>query len=201
MTKQKSNFNYPDQLLKQAANEKKTDINKSINTLRQALKNIQYNKISYSIDVFLRLPLYLQQAQRKEEALSEFNRLLDSNNDRVMKNMENSIILDKMRLFYERENHKTEALRYGILSYVVRYYAYIDQYNLAYSKEDAQERRQRAYEMASKEAIKIRLGKVIKKTRQEHEANDISNVVYNILTTQQRLSRQKIYEIILNKIY
>ena len=65
-------------MLKKATELKSSDINKSIDLLKQAYIEISKTSTNYSIETFLRLPLYLQAAHRSEEAIIEFNNLLEN---------------------------------------------------------------------------------------------------------------------------
>ncbi len=110
-----------DILLKKATELKSSDINKSIDLLKQAYIEISKTSTNYSIETFLRLPLYLQAAHRSEEAIIEFNNLLENGYPNQLKlkdiiPMEHSRIYDKMRLFYQREKQNEKAISYGLYS-------------------------------------------------------------------------------------
>lgn len=65
------------ELLKEATQLKKAgDWDGAIQSLRQAYKNSKSEGISYGADVYLRLPKYLYEAGRSDEAWSEYNRAL-----------------------------------------------------------------------------------------------------------------------------
>ena len=65
------------ELLKEATQLKKAgDWNGAIQSLRQAYKYSKSEGISYGANVYLRLPKYLYEAGRADEAWSEYNRLL-----------------------------------------------------------------------------------------------------------------------------
>jgi len=112
-------------LLQQAAAEKKSgDIETAINTLHEAYKEISRTSINYTINPFLKLPLYLQQANRPDEAWREFNRLLVEGYPNQLRtaeliSMDHAVIYDKMRLFLQREHRCQEAVKYGIFSYLL----------------------------------------------------------------------------------
>jgi tetratricopeptide (TPR) repeat protein len=99
----------PGQLLKQATARKQAgDLDRAVELLREAYKQIEQGNIGYPVDTFLRLPLYLQQAGRTDEAWQEFNLLLKRAQANEISSpevapMECSTIYDKMRLFLQRE--------------------------------------------------------------------------------------------------
>ncbi|HKP37685.1 MAG TPA: hypothetical protein VJT71_12585 [Pyrinomonadaceae bacterium] len=112
------------ELLKNAtAANSADDFDGAINLLRQAYSEIARGPVSYSVDTFLRLPLYLQQAGRDEEAWHEFNLLLTRGFPNQLNHadvipMEHSRIYDKMRLCLQREKQFDRAVRFGVLSFV-----------------------------------------------------------------------------------
>ncbi len=111
-------------LLKEATVKKKNgDINSAINILRSVNDKLSSGKMMLPITVYLRLPLYLQEAGRKDEAWSEFNNLVLWVNSKPRYSsevtpMDLSIIWDKMRLFLQRENNNEYAITFGIWSYL-----------------------------------------------------------------------------------
>lgn len=77
----------------------------------------------YPVETFLRLPLYLQAANKNDEAWREFNNLIafgfpNQMNDPEIKPFEESSIYDKMRLFLQREGKNEHAILFGLLSYL-----------------------------------------------------------------------------------
>lgn len=114
----------PDALLKEATAKKKAgDLENAIKLLREAYQEINKGSAIYPVDTFLRLPLYLQEAKRNDEAWREFNILLTKGypnqmNDQELIPMDHSIIYDKMRLFLQREGKSDLAIRFGIFSYL-----------------------------------------------------------------------------------
>lgn len=108
-----------DNLLKEATAAKQNgDINKAIELLKEAYKEIKKSGVIYSVNTYLRLPLYLQEAGRKDEAWKEFNELiLSSFSNSEVAPMDHSIIYDKMRLFLQREGKHKKAVRFGLFSY------------------------------------------------------------------------------------
>jgi len=114
----------PDDLLKKATAKKKAgDLENAIKLLKQAYEQISKESISYPVDTFLRLPLYLQEAKRNDEAWREFNVLLtegypNQTKDPELIPMDHASIYDKMRLFLQREGKNVLAVRFGIFSWL-----------------------------------------------------------------------------------
>lgn len=112
-------------LLQQATAEKKSgNIEDAICTLQEAYREISRTSIDYTIDAFLRLPHYLQLANRPDEAWREFNRLLVEGYPNQFRTsellpMDHSVIYDKMRLFLQREHRSREAVKFGIFSHLL----------------------------------------------------------------------------------
>lgn len=112
------------ELLKEATRQKdEGNLDLAIETLRRAYAEIGQSYVSYSIDTFLRLPLYLQKAGRNDEAWDEFNLLVTRGFPNQLQNlevlpMERSQIFDKMRLFLQREKKFDLAVRFGIWSFI-----------------------------------------------------------------------------------
>lgn len=99
------------------------DIGAAIDLLRTAYSKIVSASVSYPVNTFLRLPLYLQEAGRTDEAWKEFESLLTHGFPNQLSNpevlpMEHSQIYDKIRLFLQRETQFDRAVSFGILSYV-----------------------------------------------------------------------------------
>ncbi len=116
----------PDVLLKEATYYKKQgNINKAILILRKAYKILEKTPVQYSVKTYLRLPLYLQQAGRSDEAWLEFNNLITKGYPNQSRNvssvlLNNTVIYDKMRLFLEREGKPLKAIDLGIQSYMAK---------------------------------------------------------------------------------
>jgi tetratricopeptide (TPR) repeat protein len=110
-----------DLLLKQATAQKRAGgVEAAIRTLRVAYGQIAKGSLAYSVDTFLRLPLYLQEAGRSQEAWSEFNKLIvDGYPNQVadlgVRAMDQGKVYDKMRLFLQREGKYLEAVVYATL--------------------------------------------------------------------------------------
>lgn len=122
-------------LLKEATEKKyDSDLDGAIVCLREAYGLMSKDKTIYPIDTYLRLPLYLQQAGRYAEAISEFEKLI-SNTPAIVaeefshapKHTQDSLvamryadIFDKIRLSLYREKHFTHAAYYKLLSLAER---------------------------------------------------------------------------------
>jgi len=119
-----SGLSEADKLLKEATTKKKSgDINGAIKALRDSYKIINENPTSYPIETYLRLPLYLQEAGKGDEAWSEFNQLImwvntKSRYSPEVTPMELSIIWDKMRLHLQREGKNDYAVQFAVWSYI-----------------------------------------------------------------------------------
>lgn len=115
-------------LLKKATQKKRAnEIDAAILCLKQAYLNIAKTQIDYSVEVFLRLPLYLQAAKKNTEAWNEFENLLQNgypnqSSSKETKPMINAVIYDKMRLFLQRNNQFIEAVSYGVYSILLIHY-------------------------------------------------------------------------------
>lgn len=122
----KKNYSEPRsaKLLKKAtAKKREKDLSAAIDLLKQAYKAIEKESGGHTIATYLRLPMYLQQAGRNDEAWGEFNRLIaegycGQNRSREILPMEHSDIYDKMRLFLQREKQATRAVSFGVMSYL-----------------------------------------------------------------------------------
>lgn len=118
-----SSVSASDLLKKATAAHDAGDLDVAINLLRQAYSEMARGPVSYSVETFLRLPLYLQQARRDAEAWQEFNLLLTRGYPNQLDRpdaspMEQSCIYDKMRLCLQRQKHFDRAVRFGVLSLI-----------------------------------------------------------------------------------
>lgn len=162
----------PDTLLKEATAKKKAaDLENAIKLLREACKEISKSSTIYPVDVFLRLPLYLQEAKRNDEAWREFNLLLTKGYPNQMNNpelipMDHSIIYDKMRLSLQREGKNELAVRFGILSYL--------SWAIGLYK---QRRNDELKAYISKENLENTIRKLLKKAKKEDLVEKISAIV------------------------
>lgn len=113
-----------DRLLEEATTKKKSgDINGAIQALRDSYKILNENSMLYSIQTYLRLPLYLQEAGKSDEAWSEFNQLVTWVNTKPRYSpevtpMDLSIIWDKMRLHLQRQGNNDYAMQFAVWSYL-----------------------------------------------------------------------------------
>src|ERR1017187_5182793 len=94
-------------------------LDKAIGDLRDAYRIIAKGEVVYPVETFLRLPLYLQEANRTDEAWSEFCALLQHGfplmpRDPCLLPMFHSSIYNKMRLFLLRQGFPLLACCYGI---------------------------------------------------------------------------------------
>jgi len=162
----------PDKLLREATAKKKDgDMDGAIESLREAYKTISKTSVNYTIDPFLRLPLYLQQAGKNDEAWSEFNRLLVEGYPNQMKireliPMNHSAIYDKMRLFLQRENKPRESVKFGVFAYLSW------GFGLHY-----QERKKELRTHISKSSIVAMLEGLLKKAKMPHLKNELVKIV------------------------
>jgi hypothetical protein len=113
-----------DELLRRATQMRDAgDINAAIELMRRAYSKIASSHVSYPVSTFLRLPLYLQDSGRSDEAWKEFKSLLNHGFPNQLSTpqflpMDHSQIYDKMRLFLQREREFERAVSFGILSYM-----------------------------------------------------------------------------------
>jgi len=162
----------PDTLLKEAAAKRKAgDLENAIKLLREAYKRISKSSKIYPVSVFLRLPLYLQEAKRNDEAWREFNLLLTKGYPNQMKDpelipMDHSIIYDKMRLFLQREGKNELAIRFGIFSYL--------SWAIGLYR---QKRNDELKTYTSKETLKNTVKKLLKKAKKEDLLEKVCTIV------------------------
>lgn len=148
----------PDVLLKEATARKDAgDLSGAIGLLREAYRAIKNIPTIYPVNTFLRLPLYLQQAKRNDEAWREFNSLLTHGYPNQTKSpgllaMDHAIIYKKMRLFLQREGKSDLAVRFGILSYLSKAIGL-----------HRQRRKDELTEYISRDAIQKTVSKLLKK--------------------------------------
>jgi hypothetical protein len=113
-----------DEWLKEASNRKDAgDFEGAIKLLQLAYDHIKKENALYPIDTFVRLPLYFQQAGRAKEAWQEFNKLLfggypNQPKDMIRVPLDRAHILDKMRLFLDRDGKTAIGAVYDVLSQV-----------------------------------------------------------------------------------
>lgn len=152
------------------------DIDGAIAKLRSAYAEIAKGKTDYTINTFLRLPIYLKSAKRNDDAWREFNLLLSKSypNQPVQpgaREYSESVIYDKMRLFLQREGKNVIAVRYGILSYLSdlrhRFAAQIlnESFKLQYGN------------WASAENCRVIVTRLLKKAKRLEKLDEVSAVV------------------------
>lgn len=127
-------FSDSSMLLKQATVKKdQGDIDGAIQILRKANESMSKSSdIEYTVRSYMRLPLYLQKAGQYDEAITEFEKLLQgeylrSFNPHQTNFRDHEAIYDKMRLVSVRETKYQEAIKYTILSYINGLQANIEQ--------------------------------------------------------------------------
>lgn len=111
-----------DAALKRATELKNENINQAIEQLRGFQIHAASGQVIYPVECFLRLPLYLQTAGRRDEAWEEFYQLLKNGcpnepADLDIRLISKSTIYDKMRLFLQRDKNHLLAVHFGVLSY------------------------------------------------------------------------------------
>lgn len=174
----------PEELLKQATEKKKAgDLESAIRLLRDAYKIISRGPMAYPVNTFLRLPAYLQEAGKGDEAWQELNNLLtkgypnQSNNPGIVP-VDHSAICDGMRLFLQREGKNESAVKFGVLSYVCWALAL---YRQSQSNDEdrffTSERKARLREDFSQENIESTVRKLLKKAKKEELVKKVSTIV------------------------
>jgi tetratricopeptide (TPR) repeat protein len=119
------------ELHKEATRNKESNWDAAVACLQEAAQLMRERGGNYAIDRWTRLPVFLQQAGRYEEAMQEFQRLLDEVKPRVAKETElvtlpsvrrkqvhlNFVhIYDKIRMVCKREKLLDKALEYKELA-------------------------------------------------------------------------------------
>jgi len=183
----------PLNLLKDATVKKNQgDIDQAIQALREAIALMDQEKaqsrIEYSIEHYLRLPLYLQEAGRPRDAWVEFNNLLISHPEPG--NL--AMTYDKMRLFLQREGSNDRAITFGIFSIVCRAIHYYQIWQEAIKIDGNSENRvTRSYNehspfpfskaffegYISKKNIELRLSPLLKKAKKTHLMEKLQDII------------------------
>lgn len=162
----------PDILLKEATAKKDAgDIIGAIDILKKAYQEISKLETIYPVNTFLRLPLYLQDAGRNDEAWHEFDVLLTKGYPNQMNNpelipMDHSIIYDKMRLFLQREGKNALAVQFGIFSFL--------SWAIGLNR---QGRKEELRQHISKESIEETTMKLLKKAKKAERLGEITKIV------------------------
>ena len=111
-------------LLKEASARKQAgDTEGAISLLKEAYAEIAKSEKIWNVSPFLRLPMYLQELGREDEAWQELNLIISKDypgqpKDKLTLMIEHSMVYDKMRLFLQRSGKNEKAVKYGILAYV-----------------------------------------------------------------------------------
>ncbi len=118
-------------LHREATTHKKVNWPAAVTCLQKAARLMREHPGNYVIDRWTRLPVFLQQAGRFEEAMQEFDQLLSEVEDRVKQessddassawieyivNLNHQKIYDKMHMVCKRQKNLEDAARYGGLS-------------------------------------------------------------------------------------
>lgn len=110
----------PGNLLRSAtAHREAGKMAEAINDLKEAYRAIAKGNGEYPVETYVRLPLYLQEAKRENEAWIEFKNLLSNGYHRMSKDpilvpMFHATMYDKMRLFLQRQGNPLLACAYGV---------------------------------------------------------------------------------------
>lgn len=174
----------PDELLKQATAKKKAgDLESAIKLLRDAYKEISKSSMGYTVDTFLRLPAYLQERGKSDEAWRELNNMLtkgypNQSNEPGLLPVDHSAIYDAMRLFLQREGKNEAAVKFGVLSYICWALAL---YRQSQSKDEDRffilERKDRLKKDFSRGNIESTVTKLLKKAKKEALVEKVSAIV------------------------
>lgn len=165
------NIKNPDFLLREATAQKDANnLEYAILFLRRAYEEIRETENEYPITTFLRLPLYLHQAKRFDEAWSEFGKLLNYGypNESRAKSLiayDKGKIYDKMRLCSQREGNFDLAVKYGIFAELYTIIA------------DIKQKRYRKKDVIDREEIESTVYYFLKKTKNGHLLENISDIV------------------------
>lgn len=111
------------QLFKDATAASQDQPDLAVAKFRKAYQHAAQTNVDFGIHVFLRLPRYLQEAGRPDEAWHEFNELLASGYPNMstgdaLWHFTESAVYDKMRLFLQREKRPSAAVIFGVKSVV-----------------------------------------------------------------------------------
>ncbi len=112
------------QLFKDATAASVNDSDQAVELFREACEYAERTDTDFGIEVYLRLPRYLQEGGRSDESWLEFNHLLTSGypnmpaGDRGFYDMQ-AAVFDKMRLFFQREKQFSAAVCFGARSMIM----------------------------------------------------------------------------------
>ena len=148
--------------LKKATKKKKEDkLDEAIEILKETFLEDKKNELPMSDR--LRLPMYLQKANRNEEGWQELSRLLSTRSV----GFDRCDILDKMSLFRKHEKAYDDAMALGIQSYL-EFIAVEKKFN---------NRKEVIKNLTKDSMIDSTIKKLIKKTKFEKKSNDVLNLV------------------------
>ena len=174
-------------LLAEATQKKKEgNLEAAVDLLRQAYEKIKASSLDYSPGVFLRLPMYLQELGRTDEAWGEFNRLLTHGYPNQLKipelmPMAHAAIYDKMRLFLQRKKKHSQAVKFGVLSYLSEALGLYEQ-----------KRKEELDLFISPREIESQLSKLLKKTGRSDLIQRLSELVSNECKTLRSLDVKEV---------
>lgn len=160
-------------LLREAtANKAAGNVNGAIELLKRFWIAEPFGSSGYGVEAYLKLPMYLQVAGRRDEAWRTLNVLIADYvlstpklNDQVLPMMR-SEIYDKMRLFWQREGEASSAVKYGILSHM--------NWLVGLHR---QRRREELRDYASRETIEAVVKPLLKKAKLLHQTTAICDLV------------------------
>ena len=150
------------QKLKKATKKKKEDkLDEAIEILKETFLEDKKNELPMSDR--LRLPMYLQQANRNEEGWLELSRLLSTTSI----SFDRCEILKKMSLFRKREKSYDDAMAYGLQSFV----------EFIGAEKKFNNRKEVIDNLSKDSKIKSEIQSLIKKTSFEKKSKDVFNLV------------------------
>ncbi len=180
----------PSELLKLATQKKKEgDLNEAIEYLKKAYKEIGKSDTGHSVKTFLRLPKYLQLADKNDEAWSEFNKLLAKGypsqpNDLFVIFNDHSTIYDAMKLFLQREKKFKKAILHLCLSFFARVQSLSVKHDI---KEINQRNQKEIKKIRNKEYLSELLSKDLKKANIEDKEEDFISLLLEETENQNKI--------------
>lgn len=135
------------------------NLDKAITALQEVQRCMRDSSLMYPTESWLRLPLFLQEGNRFDEAMEEFNRILLEADGRIAKEFSHqpefyhrgathhvrATTYDKMRLACDREGLPDEAMKYADLrdEHLERHYKFKDEWEEFRTQERARRRAER----------------------------------------------------------
>lgn len=148
------------------------NVNGAIELLNQFWVAEPFGSSGYGVEAYLKLPMYLQYAGRRDEAWRALNALMTGYvlstaklNEQVLPMMQ-SEIYDKMRLFWQREGEASRAVKYGVLSHM--------HWLLGLHR---QHRRDELRDCASRETVEAVVKPLLKKAKSLHQTTAICKLI------------------------